>query len=111
MFFFLKIRGTPRTTHHDTLFPYTPLFRSDDDHQEGRGIAPGRYGDDEEEERIAAEHPPPYPARQLESGLDAAGFIGVVRAIGRAVAQRIRHREAPLSWLEDRPCRGEPRCR
>src|SRR3546814_3672774 len=76
---------------------------------ECRGSWPGRYGNEGKKGHIAAEHHPPYPARQLESGLDAAGFIGVVRAIGRAVAQRIRHREAPLSWLEDRPCRGEPR--
>src|SRR3546814_13875361 len=28
MFFFLMIRRPPRSTRTDTLFPYTPLFRS-----------------------------------------------------------------------------------
>src|SRR3546814_3451083 len=28
MFFFLMIRRPPRSTHTDTLFPYTTLFRS-----------------------------------------------------------------------------------
>src|SRR3546814_8575550 len=29
LFFFLMIRRPPRSTRTDTLFPYTPLFRSD----------------------------------------------------------------------------------
>src|SRR3546814_2356348 len=29
-FFFLMIRGPPRSTRTDTLFPYTTLFRSED---------------------------------------------------------------------------------
>src|SRR3546814_15031392 len=32
-FFFLMIRRPPRSTRTDTLFPYTTLFRSGDDHQ------------------------------------------------------------------------------
>src|SRR3546814_3173471 len=31
IFFFLMIRRPPRSTRTDTLFPYTTLFRSDDD--------------------------------------------------------------------------------
>src|SRR3546814_8127351 len=31
MFFFLMIRRPPRSTRTDTLFPYTTLFRSDND--------------------------------------------------------------------------------
>src|SRR3546814_13542512 len=31
MFFFLMIRRPPRYTRTDTLFPYTPLFRSEGD--------------------------------------------------------------------------------
>src|SRR3546814_14046267 len=31
LFFFLMIRRPPRSTRTDTLFPYTTLFRSDDD--------------------------------------------------------------------------------
>src|SRR3546814_2789627 len=37
LFFFLMIRRPPRSTRTDTLFPYTTLFRSDQD-----GIAEGR---------------------------------------------------------------------
>src|SRR3546814_10791083 len=33
MFFFLMIRLPPRSTRTDTLFPYTTLFRSDDETQ------------------------------------------------------------------------------
>src|SRR3546814_4980796 len=76
-----------------------------------RGIVPGRGGDGDEEDRITAEHHPPHPARQLEPGLDTAGFIGIVGTIGGGVAHGVRHREAPLSWPEDRHGRGEPRCR
>src|SRR3546814_4022121 len=35
IFFFLMIRRPPRSTRTDTLFPYTTLFRSDDDHRQG----------------------------------------------------------------------------
>src|SRR5213075_3019869 len=31
-FFFLMIRRPPRSTQQGTLFPYTTLFRSDDNH-------------------------------------------------------------------------------
>src|SRR3546814_3068118 len=37
IFFFLMIRRPPRSTRTDTLFPYTPLFRST-----SRAAAPGR---------------------------------------------------------------------
>src|SRR3546814_5505448 len=41
--FFLMIRRPPRSTRTDTLFPYTTLFRSDQDHQHRRDVeAPGR---------------------------------------------------------------------
>src|SRR3546814_3193266 len=41
-FFFLMIRRPPRPTRTDTLFPYTPLFRS---RQRGKGRAGvGRFG-------------------------------------------------------------------
>src|SRR3546814_13453657 len=33
-FFFLMIRRTPRSTRTDTLFPYTTLFRSDEQIEE-----------------------------------------------------------------------------
>src|SRR3546814_8031215 len=35
-FFFLMIRRPPRSTRTDTLFPYTTLFRSADDHRRRR---------------------------------------------------------------------------
>src|SRR3546814_18211698 len=38
-FFFLMIRRTPRSTRTDTLFPYTTLFRSEDEIDPGLGIA------------------------------------------------------------------------
>src|SRR3546814_19135704 len=34
LFFFLMIRRPPRSTRTDTLFPYTPLFRSQDMREE-----------------------------------------------------------------------------
>src|SRR3546814_20808641 len=36
-FFFLMIRRPPRSTRTDTLFPYTTLFRSDQDGEPGLG--------------------------------------------------------------------------
>src|SRR3546814_19223083 len=43
LFFFLMIRRPPRSTRTDTLFPYTTLFRSDDQpvHPAGRSGVPG----------------------------------------------------------------------
>src|SRR3546814_4937662 len=37
MIVFLMIRRPPRSTHTDTLFPYTTLFRSEEDHQAAEG--------------------------------------------------------------------------
>src|SRR3546814_107586 len=42
MFFFLMIRRPPRSTRTDTLFPYTPLFRSQGKYgQRESGLHPG----------------------------------------------------------------------
>src|SRR3546814_11614061 len=38
-FFFLMIRRPPRSTRTDTLFPYTPLFRSGDRALAASGLA------------------------------------------------------------------------
>src|SRR3546814_18904307 len=44
VFFFLMIRRPPRSTRTDTLFPYTTLFRSVDDHRDDRSGAAGQQG-------------------------------------------------------------------
>src|SRR3546814_6853026 len=47
-FFFLMIRRPPRSTRTDTLFPYTPLFRSDAGNGSGglgQGDRPGHAAD------------------------------------------------------------------
>src|SRR6059058_6451467 len=52
LFFFLMIRRPPRSTRRYTLFPYTTLFRSDDDDLLGRrrrGRGRGRGGPRSEE--------------------------------------------------------------
>src|SRR3546814_14863243 len=47
---FLMIRRPPRSTRTDTLFPYTTLFRSLDDHRVGAG---GKEGAGEDSHRLA----------------------------------------------------------
>src|SRR3546814_16657832 len=44
VFFFLRIRRPPRSTRTDTLFPYTPLFRSLH-HSPRRGARSGQTDD------------------------------------------------------------------
>src|SRR3546814_13446183 len=41
-FFFLMIRRPPRSTRTDTLFPYTTLFRSGQEHRQGGDYVPKR---------------------------------------------------------------------
>src|SRR3546814_16601307 len=49
------LRRPPRSTRTDTLFPYTTLFRSREDHR--RAIGFGRAEDVEPRARDALEHP------------------------------------------------------
>src|SRR3546814_4228000 len=54
MIFFLRRRRPPRSTRTDTLFPYTTLFRSDDQAPEQQADV-DRHHRDERDQRVA--HP------------------------------------------------------
>src|SRR3546814_10621611 len=47
------IRRPPRSTRTDTLFPYTTLFRSGDNAQEGKASKPRDRAEDQQDEKKA----------------------------------------------------------
>src|SRR3546814_18943427 len=72
--FFLMLRRPPRSTLTDTLFPYSTLFRSDEEGDAGErhAVAPGDHGMGElvqhdrreETDRAGKAHPPVGRGRQ-----------------------------------------------
>src|SRR3546814_11086867 len=86
VFFFLMIRRPPRSTRTDTLFPYTTLFRSDDQ----VAVQPAR--------RTAADD----LAQHLQR-------IGVPRLAGIVAGRQIAAPQARLAHL--RAVEGDAACR
>src|SRR3546814_16098944 len=73
------IRRPPRSTRTDTLFPYTTLFRSEDDHGKRR-----------DREAVAAD----FGARErAEDEIDPG--LGIAEQIGDPARQKGEHRFAP----------------
>src|SRR3546814_7627819 len=84
LFFLLMIRRPPRSTRTDTLFPYTPLFRSQQDlaapqaaarpqHHAGEAAGLGRFGTVGELAEIGAQAQRRRATGDLGLELDAAG--------------------------------------
>src|SRR3546814_3123750 len=92
-FFFLMIRLPPRSTRTDTLFPYTTLFRSDDD---GDEIADSR---DLGLENFRLIDPDKEPWQQ-----NAARFLDAVidTVVGAARAPLYREHQAGYDWPDVR---------
>src|SRR3546814_3082256 len=83
--FFLMIRRTPRSTRTDTLFPDTPLVRSDEVAEVGIDEGDGGEDDQRPAERQAHEHHRRYKQRQkydlVRFSGDGAAHDDVVEAV------------------------------
>src|SRR3546814_19475927 len=91
------IRRPPRSTRTDTLFPYTTLFRSEDDgRQHGRG----------DEALVERAHDVLRGAELHEEGADDGG-----EDAGAAEGQRVHHQRADVGIVdrEDGGQRSEER--
>src|SRR3546814_16598362 len=66
LFVFLMIRRHPRSTRTDTLFPYTTLFRSDEERTEV--VHPQQHGDAETEPEIGQQPAPVAQAPRRARG-------------------------------------------
>src|SRR3546814_19735558 len=95
LFFFLMIRRPPRSTRTDTLFPYTTLFRSEDD-----GCGEGDGGEEGLRAPIVARGDPPPVLEAAEHDLDeVAAFVAVLRSeerrVGKECVRTCRSRWSP----------------
>src|SRR3546814_11139604 len=94
-FFFLMIRRPPRSTRTDTLFPYTTLFRSDQQMQ-----ACTRAFDGSEVARVVTEHFLVPVFENLQQQLALGREVLVDRSFDDADARRdLGHRDGKSTRL------------
>src|SRR3546814_10313099 len=85
------IRRPPRSTHTDTLFPYTTLFRSVD-HR--RHTVRGRDGQGRHRSYLGRRRRQPalrHPEYERRAAYDQGGCAGAVVALGRLHARSEEH--------------------